>query len=326
MACGGGSSGGDGQVAVKTVGLEEAFAATSKATSYRITQASGQTISSTAMGIDTKTEIDPEHPTVSGEVTADRSHLVLDLSTIFEPMVGADMPPLTVEMWTEPDRLVIDSRGYAALLAKNPGATLGPMAPGVASIDLAALRADSDLMAALVGQSLPDLKELAERLPGALGSVERQGSRTFTGSTSYANLLTALGSDIDQNAKSAAAGIALNLHVDALALAQLYIDYFRDTAAEVTVELDAAGLVHVITTHVDMAGIFERIFRANSGLDLGVPAPLLADAYARFADTVWTIDSRITFEVDDDLEIEPAPTATEDRTQEWVAFLKSAGV
>jgi hypothetical protein len=92
-ACGGDtrdSSSGSPQV-VQAVGLDDAFAAVTQASSYRITQSSGQRLSSTALGADSKTKIDEDHPTVVGEVTAEATHISMDLARLLGPVLGIDV-------------------------------------------------------------------------------------------------------------------------------------------------------------------------------------------------------------------------------------------
>ena len=45
-----------------------------------------------------------------------------------------------------------------------------------------------------------------------------------------------------------------------------------------------------------------------------------------FADTRWSIETRLTFEPVDGLDIETPPATDDDRTADWVDFLSSAGV
>ena len=186
---------------VEAVGLEDAFATAAGASSYRITQSSGQTLSSSALGVDNETEIDEDHPTVVAEVAGTSSHMRVDLLWLLGPLADGELDSAGFEMSGDPDRLVVDSRGYAGIKELNPDADLGPFEPGVSFVDLDVLRVDSpDLIAALVGQGLPDLTEMAKRLPQVLHDVEQNGT-TYTGTAPYTDLMAAMGQDIEQIAR-----------------------------------------------------------------------------------------------------------------------------
>lgn len=322
-ACGGGTSersGGDSQV-VDAVGLEEAFASAAGSSSYRITQSSGQTIRSGALG-DSKTKIDEDHPTVVGEVTPDATHISTDLTSFLRPFLGGDVEQIGFEIWTEPGRIVVDTRNYAGILENNPDADLGPLEPGIAYIDLATARVDSpDLVTALVGQGLPDLVEMAARLPDVLSDVERSDS-SYTGKALFADLLGAMGADAEQMARSTAAGLSLNLDIDPDAFADFYVDYYGEIVADVSLETDTSGAVRSVRYEVDLSDLFTELFKRSKELGLDAPEGPAARA---FTDTVWMIESLIRFEVVDDLAVEQPPATSDNRTDEWVEFLRNAG-
>lgn len=327
-ACGGdddetGDAGGGQQVAA--VGLENAFLATADASAYRITQSIGQTMSSPALGLDTDLPLDEGNPTVVGEVTPDASHLRVDLSAALGPMLGDDAPPVGLEIWSGPDRMVLDTRDYAALAELNPGVDLGPFEPGVSFVDLEAVRDERpDLLAALMGQGLADPGELADRLPEALEGVDQSG-RSFTGTASYADLLGATGSDPDVIARSAAAGVALNLNIDPDVVTDFYVEYYGATNVDITVDVGRDGTVRSLHYEVDLSGLFPAIIDHGDELGLDIAAEQLDEARDAFAETVWTLETIIRFEVVDDLQMAPAPATTDDRTPEWLAFLRDGG-
>lgn len=312
------------EAAEDLTGLDQAFAEAASATSYRIRQYNAQTMQSSALGVDTETEIDPDRPAVVGEISADRSHMEIDITSMLGPMAATD-EPVVLEMWTGPDRLVVDTTSYAQIADQNPGADLGPLAPGIAYVDLARVGADSpDLLAALVGTGFVDMAEIAERLPAALQDVEQAGDGTYRGRAPYADVVEAMGGDIEQTARGLAAGLALNLQVDPAAVAQLYTDYYREVLSEVTVEVDG-DTVRAVEVHTDLSDIYERIFAPGSGLDLGLSEAELSQAQDAFADTVLTVTARVVFEAAPDLEVPEPPATDDDRTDAWIALLETAG-
>lgn len=308
------------------VGLENALLATAEASGYRITQSIGQMISFSAIGLDTELPIDEEDPTVVGEVTPEANHYRVDLSTVFRPLLGDDAPSLGFEIWTGPDRMVIDTREYSAITEHNPRADLGPLEPGVSFVDLEAVRGESpDLLAALVGQGgLADPRQLADRLPEALDGVKRSG-RSFTGTASYADLLEAMGSDPDVIARSAAAGAALNLDVDTDVVTNLYLDYFAATDVDITVDVGTDVTVRSLHYDVDLSDLFPAMVDHGDELGLDIPTDDLEEVRDVFDEAEWTVEVLARFEVADDLQVEPAPATTDDRTEEWLAFLRHGG-
>jgi hypothetical protein len=329
-ACGGGDGGSDEDAddgdreEVTTVGLDEAFSAAADATSYTIEQSTGQTIDSDILG-HTSSVIDEENPSVVGEVTPEATHLTVDLTSILGPMLGDAVEDIGFEIWTDAERMVVDSRDYAAVKEANPDADLGPYEPGVSYVDLAKVGEEApDLVSTMVGQSGVDLVQLAEELPKTLEDVEQDGT-TITGTASYADLLTALGADVEQNARGVAGGLALNLDIDPDALTDYYVDFYEATEADVTVELGDDDLVESIHYEVDLSDIFSSMVSDADPLGLEIPADEVDEARALFEDTEWTLESLIKFDVVDDLTVEPAPATTDDRTDEWLAFLEANG-
>ncbi len=324
-ACGGGSSDADGGRQVATLELQDAFAASEDASGYRITQSTGQIISLPALGVDSDAPLDEENPTIVGEVTPDASHMRIDLSTLLGPLVGGDAPSVDFDMWTGPDRMVIDTRDYAVLVERNPSADLGPFEPGVSFVDLEAVGDESpDLLAALAGQGMADLGELADRLPRALEDVEQSGT-SFTGTASYADLVEAMGSDPELTARSAAAGVALNLDVDPDVLTRFYVEYYEGADADISVDVGTDRTVEALRYEVDLSGLFPAMIGQGDELGLDIPADELDVVRDAFAEAVWTLEALIRFEVVDDLQVEPAPSTTDDRTEEWLAFFRAGG-
>lgn len=305
-----------------------AVAETAEATSYRLTQSTAQTISSTALGIDQEDVIDPDRPNITAEITPEASHFLMHVGGLLGSFAEG-LGEVELEMWVDSERVVIDTTDYAQVAEANPGAALGPLEPGVAFVDLVVLNADApELVRALTGSASPDLAVMSERLPDALTDLQRDATNPnlYRGSASYADFLAALGNDVEIIARSTAAGLALNLSIDVEALAEVYLDFYRSTSTAVTVEVDDDGLLSVLTTSADLSGIYESIFRPESGLDLGLPPEQIDQARAAFADTVLILETRVAFEPDPDLVVEAGPATDDDRTAEWGAFLTSAGI
>jgi hypothetical protein len=309
---------------VATLDLEDAFSATADASRYRITESIGQMISSPALGMDTDAPLDEENPMTVGEVTPDVSHLRMELSALLGPVLGDDAPSVSFEIWTGPDRMVVDTRGYAVLAEQNPSADLGPFEPGVSFVDLEAVGDEyPDLLAALVG-GLPDLGELADRLPEALEGVEQSG-RSFTGTASYTDLVEAMGSDPKFNARSAAAGLALSMDLDPDVLTDFYVEFYEGIHANITVDVGTDGTVRALRYDANLSGLFPAMVDHRDELGLDIPADQLDEVREAFAETVWTLEALIRFEVVDDLQVAPAPATTDDRTEEWLTFLRNGG-
>lgn len=317
--CGSQASTGSG-----TATLESAFGKARDATSYRLTSFTAQKLSSSLLGVDTETEIDEDRPTSTAEITPTGSHVLLDLSALFGPMLGSD-EQIGIEMWLTADRLTLDSRDYARLKEANPGRDLGPFEPGIAYIDRrSASASDSELMGAILGQGIPDLAKVAVDLPRVLEDIKQDGS-TITGGASYADVVTALGQDVEQTARGIAAGLALNIGVDVEELTAFYVSYYEDTRAEVTIELDTDGLLSSIGFTADLSGIYTRIFDSPELFAERPSEEDLAGARELASDTEWVITMLQRYEIDDDLVVDPAPATDDDRTDEWVLFFKSAG-
>ena len=308
-----------------SVDLATAFEKVSSREGYRVRQSNAQTLSSTALSVDTKTEIDLDSPDVVAAVRGDRSHVVMDLSRVLGPM-AAGAEGVTLEMWTGPERIVVDSRGYQKLLDANPAAQLGPLAPGVAFIDVAALEADRpDLIAAIVGNGVADPKVLAERLPQALDEQQQVEENTVAGTAPYSAVLEAFGADVEDLARGVAAGVALNLGVDPAALTRFYVDFYERTPTEVTVRTSSDGAVERISTKTDLSDVFDAMFRSGNELGLQLSDAERRQAQEQFADTVWELEVVAVFEPVADLVVPEPPATTDDRTAQWIELFEGAG-
>lgn len=183
------------------------------------------------------------------------------------------------------------------------------------------------LLTALTGSPVADLAELSTRLPAALTNPEQTSDAplVLTGTASFAALAEAQGNDVEQMARSAASGVALDLDLDIDELTQTYIDSYTSLMADVTIELGPNELVQEMTTLTDLAPMMAGLSDEDNAASLNMStreASALAEA---FADGTWIMESKITFEPDPGLAIEPAPATTEDRTAEYHNFLTAAG-
>lgn len=314
---------GGSQSATQEVALDDAFAAASEATSYRVTSWTAQDLSSPLMGVDSETTIDQARPTERAEVTPDLTHIALDLSALLGAMMG-EGPQLGLEMWASPDRITIDTRDYAVIADVDPTTDLGPLEPGIAFVDLDAFSRDGEDVAELMtGQGVVDLRTLATDLPSILEDVEQEGS-TITGTAGYADLVEALGGDVEQVSRGAAAGLALNLGVDVDELTDLYVDFYTATPTDVTVTLDSDESLSSVEYTVDLSGIHTAVFARPELFDSPPGAAELEEVRDLAGKTEWTMTVLTRFEIDEDLTPEPAPDTDDDRTDEWVTFLEGA--
>ena len=318
---------GDAESSVTTVGeLGSALAETAEVSTYRVSLSTAQTIRLPFGGVETTQEIDEQEPTIVGEVSPDRQHFELNLGALLGPILGDELD-LELEMWIADERLVIDTRGFQELLDESPEAQFGPFEPGISYVDLSDLDAEGpEMLAAFGGSSLPDLRELAEKLPAALISVEQTSldPATFVGTIKFTDLTEAQGKDIEVIARIAAAGLALNSPMSVDALTKFYFDFYDSTEVEVTIELDERGLLHVLSTREDFSNLYSAMFETE-GLIPEITESERQEALDEVAAAVHILETRTVYEVDNDLEVPPPPATTDDRTDLWREFFANAG-
>ena len=318
---------GDVESSVTTVGgLGAALAETAEVLTYRVSLSTAQTIRLPFGGVETTAEIDEQAPTMVGEISGARQHFVMDLGALLAPVVGDELD-LELEMWIDDERLVIDTRGFQELLAGNPEAQLGPFEPGISYVDLSDLDVEGpEILTAFGGSPLPDLKELAEKLPTALISVEQTSldPPTFVGTSTFSDLTEAQGQDIGVTSRSAAAGLALNSPMTVDALTKFYVDFYDSTEVEVTIELDERGLLHVLSIRADVSNLYSAMFETE-GLIPEITESERQEALDEVAAAVHILETRTVYEADSDLEVPPPPATTDDRTDLWREFFANAG-
>jgi hypothetical protein len=324
-ACGKGSTSETSAVEVLAAALTD----TAAATSYRLESSTAQNLSSSALGIDSSAEIDPDNPGTVAEVTPEGTHIRLDLSALLGPLAG-DLDELAIEIWASSDQVVTDTTSYAVFAQINPSFDLGPYRPGVFSIDLTRVAdlAEGRIVEALGGQSV-DLATMGADLPTILRSVQRSESNpnVYRGTATFADLTRAQGGDVEALAAGAAAGVGLSAGLDAGILADLYLEFYEGLETDVVVTLDSDGLLESLSIVADMSGIFDVIFSSREfRQSLGASDAEMAAQSDAFADTEWVMETLIRFTSAPNLVLEPAPTVTEDRTDEFLAFMRDSGV
>ena len=302
-----------------------AFADTADATGYRIEQYVGQEMRVDPLGIDSFIPMDLARPQSVVESAGGLWHTTIDLGVVLEAMAPGDLD-LKLEMWADGSRLVVDTSGIEVLAGS--GAELGPLEPGIAFVDLTAGPDAGALVTALLGVGAADLAELGTALPAALSGLRQVQDQppVFEGTASFAEVVEAMGTDLEVMARSIAAGMALNLPIDVDEIADFYVGFYRRTQADVRVELDQDGRVSAVEIHTDLSGIYTDMFEPDADLDLDLDASELEFASSMFEGSVLIIENRMEFEFDDDLVVEPPPPTDDDRTQEWLDFLVNAGL
>ncbi len=186
-------------------------------------------------------------------------------------------------------------------------------------IDLAELEdlAGTDLVKALVGNSLTDPIALAQQLPLALESIEQDPSNpnVYTATSNYAAIMEAQGQDIVALTRSLAIGIAPSIGVSVDDLAAFYQRTYEQMLTQLVITIGEDGSVQSIRDTTDLSNIFDLIVSEESGLDLPMTAKERDQFRAMFADTTWTMATLTTFELDDSIVVTPPTGELENRTQ-----------
>jgi len=323
--------GGSGESSVTTIGvLSAALADTAEASAFRVTVSSGLEVRIPEEGIEIQSDLNEEAPLMVSKVNQERQHVVMNMGAVLGPLLGEGHLS-EVEIWSDHERLVIDTRNILGPLLEPEveilEPRLGPFRPGVASIDLTVIGVDvADFLTVSVGSPGPGLSELALRLPAALSSIEQtsESPQVFKGTAAYSDLLEAQGISVADWARGAAAGIALSLQVDIEELTEFYVDFYESLDAEVIIELDERGLLHVFWTRADLSGIYPALLD-DDDLFLGMTEQERTEAEKSVQGAVMVVELRAVYEADVGLEVPLPPEATEDRTEEWREFLINAG-
>ena len=318
--------GADDAGVITTSAVSAALADTVEVPVYQATTSATTLLTMPAMGADADPQPTGVSPTVVATVAHDRQHFFISIALPPGAQIaGGDA--IEFEMWSDSERLVMDTRDYQRLLDAAPGTELGPLEPGLFFVDLAAIGSSHPgLLGALVGVSLPSLRDLADNLPAALDTIEQisEDPPIFVGSTTAASLIRARGADLEVAMRSTVAGMALTSPADVDELTELFTEVFSTAAAEVVIELDDQGLVSVLSTREDMSGLFTAVLEAES-LAAGATDQEMREAQQALEGAELILETRSVYETDVELEVPLLPAATEDRTDEWREFLIDAG-
>lgn len=316
--------GADDANVVTTNAVAAALADTADAPVYRVTTSLSQTL--TFHGHD---EQDMLEVTVVGTVSPDRQHFAGSIGRPSGSPIAGD-GGISWEVWSGGGRVVMDTRDSQRLVDAVPGAELGPLEPGLFFVDAASIGADDpELLQALVGFSTPSLRELAENLPAALNTIDQTSENPviYVGSTTSASLVEAQGGDPDVLARTASAVAALPVSpiqpASAEELSGLFVEILSAAEAQVSIEVDAHGLLRVLSTREDLSGFLSAFL--EEGVVSGMTAQEISEARAELEGAELIRETHSVYETDPDMEVPLPPEATEDRTDQWRDFLVTAG-
>ncbi len=329
-----GCGGGDDDSSVTTIGLlSAALSDTAEASSYRVSMSVGTQWK--VLGEEITTGIDEQSPVFVCEANSEREHCTFNMSKLLESIFGFsfwpdDLDDIGIETWFYQERIVVDTSAFQSLVDDHPDLDMGPLAPGVFFINLAAFEADSsELMEAVSGSSTPDLRKMAESLPAALTVIEQTSTDppVFVGTTTSARLIDALGGDVEADALCDAAELGTPSLTDSDELDELIAQFYETNPAEVVIELDERGLLSVLWTKEDNSG-FLRILAEYRSLDTELSEQErqeVQEAIELFESAEIIVATRVAYESDADLEVPLPPPTAEDRTEEWREFFPECG-
>lgn len=258
--------------------------------------------------------IAPEAAFVTGEVSGSDSRVRVDLGSfmtaMFESMgldlsdplfAGAfgDLGDMSMEVWIVDSTMVIDMSSLAASVTDmDPAAAaeLSIFADGPISVDLAALGGVGGTDAAALvqqfgqGAQVTDPAALIESLR-SIDAVTEVGSSTvgdtpvtvYTANLSMAEYYDALGMDVtDQLGSMEDFGIAPGS--DEAAMIESMLPALEQLTTDMTIMLDADGLVRRIETSMDMGEMMSSMFNDIDGSDsLGLgEIEMLVDTWQNF--------------------------------------------
>ena len=325
LAAGCGERADDANV-ITTSAVGAVLAGAVEAPVYRVSTSGTQTLKLHPMGIGSQDEMDILVPTVVATISPERQHMVMNVALTSAPQ-NAGVDAVEFEMWSDGERLVMDTRDYQRLLDDRPGIELGPLEPGLFFIDTASVgSSDTELLSALVGPSAQSLEDLTENLPEALNTIDQTSENpvTYVGSTTAAGLIDAQGGDVAVAVRSTIAAISLVRTVSVDELTELLVEAYGAAPAEVVIELDDQGRLSVLSTRQDLSGTLTALLEAESYL-AEMTDQERQDEVEALEGAELIVETRSVYEADTELEVQLPPATTEDRTDEWREFLTDAG-
>lgn len=270
-------------------------------------------------------EMAPTGPIMSGSVSDDRMHAVMDLGEVMAgttmtdefgrpvsvPELG-DLGDLRVEMWLDGTVVTVDMSAMAGL---DPSIT-GPVADGPVSFDLLAIDdVDVDDITAemLGGQQSLDPSSAAELLRNldtvvevGTDDVSGRAVTVYRGVVSMAEYSEIMGED------------ASDFGGDLFGMGDLGAigAGFDEMTVELTVMIDDDDLLRRLEVHLDMGPLFQNLFTAEQWAGEPTADSELDDALAEammsmFDDLTMTMDLWMEFDGYGETVVEPAPPAVD---------------
>ena len=261
--------------------------------SYSFEQGMSMRMSMLGMDLD----IAPDAAFVTGEVSGTDSRVLIDMGAFMESMfesmgmdlsdplfAGAfgDIDTMTMEFWVVDETMVIDMSGLAASIGDlDPVAAgeFGVFADGPVSIDLGSLGSlgstDAAAMVQQFGQGtqVTDPAALVDALRAVdavteVGSSDVDGTpvTVYVASLSMAEYYDALGMDIADQL-GAMEDFGIDPGSDEAAMVEAMLPAIEELTVDMTIMLDADGLVRRMETGMDMGAMMESMFGELDGGD-----------------------------------------------------------
>lgn len=303
--------------------LRAAFEQAGTSDSYRVTAYSGQTIQVEGLGLDVDQPLDTTTPSIVTEVDGNGEiRTVLNVDQLVPTETPVD---LSIELWQDDSRVVGDTTAYSAITDLDPTADLGPFRPGIWSVDLDAVGAESqDLVELLAGNSALDPTALGASFLDQISKIEVDANdpTRYTAMTTYGNVVRANGQSVDTIASSVAAGLAGTLGADPKQLATLLSGVYDNAPAELEVVI-VDGVLQSLEMRSDLAGLWSAIATMPEAFGLELTAEEKVEFTGLFAGASQTVTLRSEFTSDDSIDVAMPADGGEDRTTEFITYLQN---
>lgn len=305
--------------------LSDAFEQAGTTDSYRVTAYSGQTIQVDGLGLDVDQPLDTTTPSIVTEVDADGE---IRTAVNVGQLLPTDTPgfeDLSIELWQDDSRVVGDTTAYSAITDLDPTAELGPFRPGIWSVDLGAVGAESqDLVELLAGNSALDPTALGASFLDQISEIEvdENDPTRYTATTTYGNVVRANGQSVDAIAASVAASLAGNLGADPKQLATLLAGVYDGAPAELEVVI-VDGALRSLEMRADLTGLWSSMAAMPDSFGLELSAAEKTEFAELFAGASQTVTQRSEFATDDSIDVVMPADGGEDRTTEFIAYLQT---